>query len=275
MSRAQTLIDAHVHVHPGVDMAHALDAAARNMGRFEGATAVNGALLFTESAGVDAFGALPAQCGAWRIAPTEEPQSRIAFRETETEVGVGVGADGEGEEARLTLIAGRQIVTAEGLEVHGFGLTQEIPDGSGAAETIEALLAAGAVAALPWGFGKWAGRRGEIVRDLIRTAPRGVLLADSGARMKGAGRPPLLTEGEAAGRFALAGVDPLPLPGAAAKIGRYGVVADIALGDATPFADFARWTRGLAASPTIYGRLESPLAFVFAQIAMQARKRLR
>lgn len=259
-SPPQTLIDGHVHIHRGVDPAAALDAAVRNMARDAAGPAVTGALLLTESAGVDAFAALPDRLGPWRITRTDEAVSRIARHD-----------DGR---ARLTLVAGRQIVTAEGLEVHGFGLAQAIPDGMPAAAALAAVQTDGALAALPWGFGKWTGRRGGVLRDLIRSGPPGFYLADSGARMAGTPRPALLAEGEAAGRLVLAGTDPLPLAGGAAKIGRFGMIADVALDEGRPFASFKSWAQGLTASPRCYGRLESPLAFGVAQIKMQARKRL-
>ncbi|MEO0362863.1 MAG: hypothetical protein AAF322_17205 [Pseudomonadota bacterium] len=258
----RTLIDGHVHIHPGVDPGALLDAAAANMAAAARRLDLDereGALLLTESAGVDAFAALPGVKGDWRVGQTGEPVSLVARRTR----------DG----ARLVIVAGRQIVTAEGIEAHGVGLASAPPAGRPSAATLQEIEAEGASPVLPWGFGKWSGARGRLVAELIETGPRTLALSDSGVRMAGSARPPLMAKAERAGRPVIAGTDPLPFKGSERRVGRFGFVADVELGEERPFAVFADWLRTLAASPPLYGRLERPLAFVAAQIAMQARKR--
>ena len=61
----------------------------------------------------------------------------------------------------LSIVAGRQIVTAENLEILALGFDAGLDDGLPIDEVILAVQAAGALCVLPWGFGKWTGKRGQ------------------------------------------------------------------------------------------------------------------
>lgn len=259
------LVDPHVHLHPGMDAGEVLTAAA---GHMEGAAQAlglaacpSGLLVLTETVGLDRFAELDGSIGCWQITPTGEEISRLARP-----------ADGG---VPIAITSGRQIVTAEGLEVHALGTRSLFPDGQPMEEVLQAVRADGALAVLPWGVGKWSGRRGRIIADLIAGAgdPRAFCLADSGVRPSFMARPALLAEAERRGIRVLAGSDPLPLAGGARNAGRFGVVARHAFDADRPFTAFRGWLESLEASPGTYGRLETPLAFLRAQIAMQIRKR--
>ena len=73
----------------------------------------------------------------------------------------------------VLVIAGRQIVSAERIEVLALGTRTQIPDGQPLAATIDAVRADGALAVLPWGFGKWWGARGRMVDAYLETATGG------------------------------------------------------------------------------------------------------
>lgn len=259
------LVDAHVHLYPGMETGRVLTAAARHMTRAaHGLGRVSrppGLLMLTENAGLDRFAELQGRHGDWQITPTAEEVSLLARH-----------ADGS---APIAIVSGRQIVTAEGLEVHALGTRRTFADGRPIRDVLAAVPGDGALAALPWGVGKWSGRRGQIVASLIEDAPPGLLLADSGVRAGFLPRPGLLATGEARGLRVIAGSDPLPLAAEAEKAGRFGIIARHAFDPERPFAAFANWQNGLANSPETYGNLESPLGFLRAQIAMQIRKRLK
>lgn len=246
-------IDAHVHLHPAYDLAASLSSAAAQMGG-------SGALMLTECAWDDAFAALTGQIGDWTIAETAEPVSRIATR-----------ADG----ARLILIAGRQTVTAEGLEVLALGLAAAPPDGQPMDDTLDGIAHAGALAVLPWGFGKWSGARGALLDRLIddRAGAPDIFLADSGVRAAAMARPAQLARAEALGWRVLAGTDPLPLQSDQGKPGRFGFRLDSAPDPDRPFADIAARLKALPHSPPTYGPLVPLLPFLRQQLAMQLRKR--
>ncbi|MEL6387931.1 MAG: hypothetical protein AAFR00_11325 [Pseudomonadota bacterium] len=262
------LVDAHVHLYPGVDLGAMLTAAARHM-----AQAAHGAprrspgiLILTETAGLDLFAGLIGPTDGWTIAPTAEPVSVLAMPRDE----VGGGSP-------LALVSGRQIVTAENIEVHALGTRELFADGVPAAAVLTAVQNAGALAVLPWGVGKWSGVRAELVRGLISRQAEwpGLMLADSGVRPAFLSRPVLLAEAEAGGLTVLAGSDPLPLAAESDKPGRYGFVASCCFDPERPFAALAAWLRGNTGSPETYGTLEGALAFLCRQVAMQVHKRLR
>lgn len=266
-SRAPTatlLVDAHVHLHERVDCARLLDLAAGNLqaGQDELAAAdpVFGALMLTEIAGVDRFAALAEgriDTEPWRVTRRAEAVSLIAARE---------GA------MPLFLIAGRQVAAAERLEVLALGTREHFPDGRPLRETLAAVIASGAIAVVPWGFGKWAGRRGRFVAGLFAD-PLDVRFyaGDNGGRPAAFGRPKLLAYAEAQGKLVLPGSDPLPLPGEPRKAGRYGFAAALELDQERPFASLKRWLEQQDHSPRVFGRLETLAVFVDRQVRLQLR----
>jgi hypothetical protein len=263
------LVDAHVHVHRCFDERTFFDSALANFraagGECVGGLGPAGCLLLTESAGEDVFLGLRVRAcsgnGVWRFRPTEEDCSLIACREPE---------------GSLVVVAGRQIVSAERIEVLALGTSAIPPDGEPLARTLAAVRAAGALPVLPWGFGKWLGRRGRLIAQLIAEARPGELfLGDNGGRPEGSARPRLFAAAEARGIAVLPGSDPLPFPQEVVKVARYGFALPGPLDAARPFAALRRMLAGLAASPAPFGRLERWHSFVHRQVAMQLGKRRR
>jgi hypothetical protein len=261
---ATALIDAHVHLHDCFECEPFLDAAAANFTRaiddLHASGDVYGFLLLTESAGVDRFDALAngqLSTGAWRIAHTEEAVSLVAARP-------GV--------LPLFVIAGCQIATAERLEVLALGTRERPPDGAPLRSTLAAVAMTDALAVVPWGFGKWMGRRGRHVAELFAERGAAPLYAgDNGGRPQGFGRPNLLAFAETHGNLVLPGTDPLPFPGEIRKPGRYGFVAELELDRARPFATLRRWLQAQERSPRTYGRLERPWTFLDRQMWLHWR----
>jgi hypothetical protein len=217
----------------------------------------------TETARDDAFAAFAARAGGaardgWSFRATAEAESLLACR------------DGG---AVLGLVAGRQIVTAEGLEVQALGTMVTFPDGEGLDATLDRVRAAGAVAVLPWGFGKWSGRRGALVEARIREGGAGDLfLGDNGGRLAAGPRPRLLDLAESRGLVVLPGSDPLPIPGQERRVASFGFVLDGPVDADRPAESLKAGLRGLAASPRAYGRATGLAPFVRNQIFMQLRK---
>jgi len=266
------MVDAHVHCHAGVAPARLLHHAAANMAAAAARRDVRpaaGWLLFTEMAADDAFAALErsatasggeaADLDGWRIRRTDEPVSLIA----------------EGPaDFPLILVAGRQIVTAEGLEVLAIGARGPFADGQDLDASVAAVQAADGLAVLPWGFGKWWGRRGAVVEDfLARATPGSLFLGDNGGRLQSAPRPAAFATAAARGIPVLPGSDPLPLQAeAATAAGRYGFVLEAVVDAAHPAAGLKARLAALREQPESFGRRQSLLPFVSRQIAMQWRK---
>lgn len=262
------LVDTHVHLHACFPPRALFDAATSNIAsaarQLRLPAHTPGMLLLAESQGVDAFqhladGSLSA--APWQLEPTAEPISLLASRSARPP---------------LVLVAGRQVVTAEGLEVLALGTRATFADGQPTRDVVAAVPASGALTVLPWGVGKWTRRRRVLIQQLLHDSLSARLYAgDNGGRLAGSPRPRLLTEAERYGRLVLPGSDPLPLPSEVGKVGRYGFVAEIDLDRQQPFGPLKRWLDAQNTSPRPYGRLERPLVFIAHQIAMQVKKRGR
>lgn len=256
-----TLIDAHVHLRPSHDPAEVLDGAVAHFDRAStrlGATACEGVLMLAEAAGEHGFDRLAstdAPIGHWRVERTDDPMVIRCRR---------------ADDSSIVVINGRQVATAQGLEV----LTQlsgiEIPDGLGVEETIERGLAAGALVTLPWGFGKWTGKRKKLMLGLVeRFGPRGVVLGDSAGRPAGLGDGAVFGRARAMGVPILPGTDPLPIPGHSNRAGRYGFWFEGRLDDQAPSADLKRRLGSPLAIDATIGRRDSIVRAFITQIRLR------
>jgi hypothetical protein len=252
-------LDTHVHLHPVFDRGRFLDAAVTNAAI---AGVVGGAswLLFTEMAGVHACRELADRPPDGWSATRLRDGCTIDLRRRD-----GV---------RVLVTAGRQVQVEGGLELLVLGSDAAIPDGITMADGLDRALALGALPVVPWGFGKWWGRRGRLLRELL-DGPRGaaVFLGDNGGRAAFWPRPALFDRVEAAGRRVLPGSDPLPFASHVTRAGSYGLLVGMDIEIAAPFPAL----RAILADPkpalATFGRRATPLAFLRDQIAMQVVKR--
>lgn len=166
---------------------------------------------------------------------------------------------------RLLVVAGKQIVTSEGLEVLGLATRAPIPDGLPAKEVLTRLQAEDAIPVLPWGVGKWLGTRGKHVDALIAAATPGQLwLGDNG------GRPAWWPVPQFSGKLpVLAGSDPLPLPRSSRVIGRFGARIQARLPDAFPVTGLKQALRDPALKIATYGRPAPSTRFIFDQLRLR------
>ncbi len=264
------LIDAHVHLYDCYDRAVFFDAAVRNFARAAESLGLPrdtpGVLMLTETAKDDAFQSLidrPAiDGGRWKVTAHDDGLS------------LTVAAQGRGA---VTLVAGRQVVTREGLEVLALGTTQSFADGQTLQDTIEKAMQAGALAVLPFGVGKWAGKRGELIDHLIHNPPPGIsfILGDNAGRLGLAGTPKQFAVAAQKNIWTLPGTDPLPFAGQARQPGRFGMVLNTGFDPARPAGSIKTAIQSLDAQPTTFGRANGLIPFFGLQVAMQVRKRLR
>jgi hypothetical protein len=265
------LIDAHVHLHDCFAPATFLDSAQRNFDQAalrQGWKPALGVLMFTESKGVDWFGRLSglgtaagggSDLGSWSIETTSDPCALSA----------------RSGDRQLLIVAGRQVVVREGLEVLLLATRDTVPDGRDLADVMAAGARRRAVRVIPWGVGKWLFRRGRLVSDLIATeqAGSGFFLGD------GAGRPffwPAPSQFGAAARRGirvLQGTDPLPFPEQVGRAGSYGFRLEGIIDLSRPAEGIKAALLDPASRLTPFGRLERAIPFVHHQIAMQRRKR--
>lgn len=261
------LVDGHVHYHPCFGVGRFLEAALSNFraARDEvGRQNALGCLMFTESSWSHYFrafanGLIEREAPDWGVETTDEECSLVAYK--------------DGDE-RLLLVAGRQIVTAERLEVLALATRDDYPDGLRIDEAVERTVSSGAVTVLPWGFGKWTGKRGRMVRRIL-TSPSAdeIFVGDNGGRPALGPHPALFRLAEARGVPILPGSDPLPLPAEVGKPGRYGFVLE---GPADPRAPAGAIKAILAkrTTPRRFGRLEGFTTFVRRQAAVRIHRRV-
>ena len=235
-------VDTHVHLYP--DQAadrlfhHAFDQLkqrAPNADRL--------ALCLTERSGHTAFADLARgtrTVAGWTLHATPEPTALIAR-----------AANG----ASLLLLAGRQLVTAERLEVLALGTDERWPDGQPVRDVLAQVRAAHALPVLPWGLGKWMGSRGTLIQNLIAKAtPADFALADTYLLPVLTRRPPPLRRAEKRGFRILAGTDPLGRSGEEDIAGRYGVLVEGPWDDQAPASSLLRLLRDPAVPLQTIGR---------------------
>ncbi|HWW19821.1 MAG TPA: hypothetical protein VNZ06_03365, partial [Steroidobacteraceae bacterium] len=149
-----------------------------------------------------------------------------------------------------------------------------VPDGLAMRPTLERVAASGAFPVIPWGFGKWWLRRGELVRrQLTLFAPQSLALGDNGGRLANAPRPTLFQRAEQQGFAVLPGTDPFPFPGQEARVGSYGFVLENWHRSDQPVEELLQRLRALSGTPRCFGRLTNPLRFAISQVRMQVRMR--
>ncbi|MGH7629351.1 MAG: hypothetical protein ACREOF_08160 [Gemmatimonadales bacterium] len=260
------LVDSHVHFHRCFDPTRFLSAALANLRAAAAESGVPGPvagfLMLTESAGESAFRRF--QAGAlvpdqpWKLRPTGEERSLVAGSDTPDVV---------------TLVAGRQIVTRDRLEVLALGTLDELPDGLPFGETVARVKKSGAVAVIPWGFGKWWFRRGRLVGELVRTKGDTLFLGDNGGRLRYAPRPRLFADAARHGVYVLPGSDPLPFPSQNTRAGSFGCFIEGPLNDDRPAESLLALLGELTHQPRAFGRAEGLTRFAVSQIRMQLRKR--
>jgi hypothetical protein len=226
MSRSRAcdgiLIDAHVHLHRCFSLAESFDVAYRNMAhaardlRFTGGFI--GTLFLAEPPGANEFrdlairaraGADGSRVGAWTVETTADERS--------------VFARGENDEL-LLIVAGRQLTTREGIEILALGTDDALADGRALDEALAEVRASDSLAVLPWGFGKWCGRRGRIVRRLLgaSTFSDHLFVGDNGGRLGAWREPQMFSLARHQGLRTLPGTDVFPFSDEIRRLGTFG-----------------------------------------------------
>ena len=204
-------LDAHAHIYPFHDVPQLLLAALDHMPRL--APTDLRVLCLAERFDCSFFQALSQDeirlpGDRWRIAAWD-PDGGVKIRHLP-------------DHRDIWILAGRQIVSAERIEVCSLFSDNPIGDGQPARDIIRTILDAGGLPALDWAPGKWLFQRGKLVRKLVSEFPPAQLaLIDTSLRPLLWPAPRLYAAARRQGRALLAGSDPLPFPGEEETAGSY------------------------------------------------------
>ena len=216
-------VDAHVHIYDCFHLPIFFESAFANfqseaarMGQVDDFTAI---LLLTETSKDNWFERLASYASNKTTAETKTIPDWTFHH---TDGNCSLCARGS-EDQSLFLIAGRQIVTAEKLEVLALATDKKFKDGAPIGQVIQSIRDMGAIPVIPYGFGKWIGRRGKILRDLLKkTEITKLFLGDNGERPKFLPRSSHFKQAEKRGIRVLPGTDPLPFPSECRRAGSFG-----------------------------------------------------
>lgn len=195
----------------------------------------------------------------WTLSQTSESVSLLATHES-------------GD--TLVLLAGRQIPTRERLEVLALGRGLDSPSGLSLVDTITGVRESGAIAVIPWGFGKWWFRRSRLLQATLSSVPvSGLFVGDNGGRPRLIPRSRLFELAATRGIFDLPGSDPLPLRWEIRKPGRLGSILEGPLDLSRPAECLMEVLRDLRGQPPLFGGPDSLPGFARSQVALRLAAR--
>lgn len=267
--------DAHVHIYDCYDLEQFLDAALKNFNTIaqnSGYSQAETAFLFLTETAQDHYfqkliqstqqkGNSNLMLKDWSLFGTEENCSVYAKHST-----------GQG----IFIFAGRQIVTAEDLEVLALLTADEFADRLPIESTIQQVIDKGGIPVLPWGFGKWMGERGTIISRLLEQKKSFPLfLGDNGGRPTFWSQPVYFKQAKKQGLKVLPGTDPLPFASESWRPGSFGFALQGSINPNKPAQSIKEILLDPQTQLQSYGTQETPLRFIRNQIAMQLVKRMR
>ncbi len=266
------LADVHTHIYDCFDLGRFFDSAIQNFatvaGKFEKSEKFVSILFLTETQNDNYFEFL-------RQAAQDGSRSIPGWAVNLTEEGCSVSvARSNGQQ--IFLVAGSQVVVEEDLEVLALATPERVPDGLPLQKVINEVIRSGGLPVIPWGFGKWMGRRGKILEALLQSNEfPSLFLGDNSGRPSFWSYPPYFEQAAAKQIKILPGTDPLPFESEADRVGRFGFSTYGLLDPQHPARDLKQILLNPNAQLQAYGALENPLRFIRNQIAMQIVKRTR
>ncbi|MGD9874585.1 MAG: hypothetical protein AB7T27_09995 [Kiritimatiellia bacterium] len=240
------LADTHVHIYPFYDLSHFFRIAFEKMAAQDSRPDTDYVLFLAERHDCHFFRQLKEGLCKVSGAECDPGEEVLSVR----------NAGGK----RLWLAAGRQIVTAERLEILALTTDAEIADGQPARDVIRKVREIGAIPVIAWAPGKWFFARGKVVRALIDFEPAGsFLLGDTTLRPTVWLKPLLMRHAKRKGFKVVAGSDPLPVPGEETKAVSYGIRCDGNIDPAQPLKSLREMLTSLPGAKK-FGRRDSLLS---------------
>ncbi|NET23689.1 MAG: hypothetical protein F6K07_32310 [Okeania sp. SIO1H5] len=257
-----TLVDFHVHLYETVSFDQALDVAAKNFQKAQRGSIPHGSLFLSQlpqQSNFESWKSKNEKAFGWKLQELSEPTS-VEFQK---------------EDRRIRVISGYQVVTKEKLEVLGQGIMDCPKPGQSVEGTIQEIHDLGGIAVLPWGVGKWLGKRAAIIKRAIRnfSHTRQVFVGDNGGRPWFWKNTSLREASSILRQPILPGTDSLPILRDETRIGAFGGIVNIDLFSSTaPMKLFLEQTKknGLRIMP--YGNPATLQTFVSSQFKLRFQK---
>lgn len=196
------ILDGHVHIYPVFNISLALQTALKNFALCRNDADVK-VWLLTERSDCHFFEDLKnTKIEGYVFQPTSEAESFLV-------------RDAETDAALLYILAGRQLIAKENLEICALGSTVSVADKEQSAkDLILKVLENNGVPALNWAPGKWFGDREKVVRSILQEfTPENLLISDTTMRPTVWPTPKIMADAMKRGYKVIAGSDPLPFAG--------------------------------------------------------------
>lgn len=261
------VFDGHTHIYDCYDMDTFVSAAFRNFGavgvHLETVSPITYFLLMSEATDVYYFKTLRKMVtgekenasALWRVETGDASYSLTLFHDHFPSM-------------RVILVAGRQLITIEKLEILALLTGEEFENGLDLSSTVSAVASAGGVPVCPWGAGKWLGQRGTVLEKYVKNPHPDFLLGDNGGRPSIWPRPKIFNKDTVAARI-LSGSDPLPLVGDEKRAGNFGGIIPQDCPQDRPTEYLREQLKNPKVQISPYGKPCSPLLFVKNQLALR------
>ena len=254
-------IDTHVHIYHCYEAEKFLSQAVRNSDASD--PAANLVLCLTESKGYNFFQELKNK------AVSNTSIAGWSIFEVPGQPAVVLNKPGQ----HIIIIAGRQIITKQGLEVIALFDNLQYNDGEETQIIIDKINEDKGIAVLPWGVGKWLGKRGAIITDLLKTnKPDKLAIADISARPSLWPDPEQFRLAKKSGYNCLYGTDPLPLNYDQQRIASAGMVLDLPSDPIQAITDMKNILIGQVPEKK-FGKRVSTLRFLKDQLMLRVNKK--
>lgn len=258
-------VDSHVHLHPIFNLEEFFLTVLRNSSKLNENYQI--VLILTEGVHEKSINRLEE---ASQIGVVSEKNHEISIKQN-SDSSFTVIFDNEKE---VIIIPGKQIVTEEDLEVLTFGECLDIPDGLKIKDVLNKIEDCRNIAILPWGFGKWKGKRGKIVESLIRNANFNFFIGDNSGRSQIFGKPELFTLAEKNGKLILPGTDPLNIKSEITRVGSNGIVLNGKLNPDSSIEELTEKLKELDKEPRNFVNHVGINRFIVNQFRVNIKKRI-
>ncbi|MCP5064114.1 MAG: hypothetical protein GY936_16865 [Ignavibacteriae bacterium] len=262
------LVDAHVHIQTMYDLEEYFDVVFLNFSlaakEINNAQSWFGFLLLTEVSSINQFEKLVQLNSIGK-------KNKYSIQATEGGSSLTIVSPNRN---KIFIIPGKQIIAKNNIEVLALCTNKKFDENQSIPTTIKEINDENGIAVLPWGVGKWTGKRKEIIENiLIEHKNEKFFLGDNSGRPTFWSEPDLFKVGNQTNHFVLPGSDALAIPSEVNKTASYGFYIYEIIDDSKPAQSIKNILTNLNKPPICFGILENPFSFLKNQITMQFLKR--